>query len=45
MNQLKLGYQDIQTMPWEYVEWFYNRHTQYLIDLEKERNEAQNKFG
>jgi hypothetical protein len=45
MNHLKLGYQDIETIPWEEVEWFYNRHTQYLIDIQKEQNEKRNKFG
>ena len=44
MRQLKQGYNDIENMPWEYVEWFYNRQTQYLINLEKAKQEAQNKF-
>ncbi|MGN1393981.1 MAG: hypothetical protein ACI4V7_08145 [Succinivibrionaceae bacterium] len=45
MYHLKLGYQDVANMPWEYVEWFYNRHTQHLIDIEQEQNEKYNKFG
>lgn len=38
MNQLHISYRDLQEMPWEYVDWFYNRHSQYLIDLEEEQN-------
>lgn len=45
MYHLKLGYHDINNIPWEYIEWFYNRHTQYLVDLEKEENEKFNRFG
>lgn len=41
MNNLKIGYNDLCNMPWEYIEWFYNRHIQYLIDQEKKRNEQQ----
>jgi len=43
MHHLRLGYQDIVNMPWEHVEWFYNRHTQYLVDLEKEQEEQNKK--
>lgn len=45
MLHLKVGYSDLQDMPWEYLDWFYNRHTQYLVDLEKEQNEPLHKFG
>lgn len=45
MYHLKLGYEDVVTMPWDYFEWFHNRHAQHLIDLEKEQKEAMNKFG
>ena len=41
MQNLHLGYNDICTMPWEYIEWFYNRHIQYLVDQEKKLNEEQ----
>lgn len=45
MYHLKLGYEDVISMPWDYFEWFHNRHSQHLIDLEKEQKEAMNKFG
>lgn len=45
MHHLKIGYNDIMEMPWEYVEWFYDRHSQYLIDLEQAQNEQINRFG
>ena len=41
INNLKIGYNDLCNMPWEYIEWFYNRHIQYLVDQEKKRNEQQ----
>jgi hypothetical protein len=41
MHHLNLGYQDICSMPWEYFEWFYNRHTQHLIDLENAKEGKQ----
>lgn len=39
MRQLNLGYKDLESMPWEYFEWFHDRQVQYLIDLEKEQGE------
>ena len=39
MNNLKIDYNSIQSMPWEYFEWFYNRHLQFLIDLENKKQE------
>lgn len=39
MHNLKLSYTDICEMPWEYIEWFYNRHIQYIVDKEKKQNE------
>ena len=45
MDHLKLGYLDIQSMPWEYFDWIYRRHMQYLIDEEQKRNEQYNMFG
>ena len=44
MRHLKLGYHDIDEMPWEYIEWLYNRHSQFLIDEQKKRDEQNNKF-
>lgn len=46
MQQLKLGYNDIKNMPWEYVEWFYDRQCKHLIDKEQEaqRQGQQGKF-
>ena len=41
MYQLKLGYNDICSMPWEYVEWFYNRQIQQLVDLEQAQEKAK----
>ena len=38
MHNLNLGYTDIESMPFEHLEWYYQRHLQYLIDLEKEQN-------
>ena len=45
MYHLKLGFNDIQSMPWDELEWFYNRHNQHLIDMEREQNEANGVFG
>jgi hypothetical protein len=45
MHHLNLGYNDIESMPWEYFDWFYDRHLQHLIDEDKKRNEQENKFG
>lgn len=47
MQQLKLGYNDIKTMPWEYVEWFYDRQCKHLIDKEQAQQQGQRagKFG
>ena len=45
MYLLKLGFNDIQSMPWDELEWFYNRHNQHLIDMEREQNEANGIFG
>lgn len=45
MDHLKFGYGDLQNTPWEFVEWFYRRHTQYLIEQDQKRNEQFNKFG
>ena len=41
MRNLNLGYQDLQSMPWEYQEWFYNRHLQFLIDQEQAMNQQR----
>lgn len=37
-----MDYETIVTMPWETVDWLYNRHVQTLIDQQKQQ-EAQNK--
>lgn len=44
MHNLNLGYQDIQTMPWEFIEWFYNKHVQYLVDKQKASQEQRGHF-
>ena len=38
MYNLKMSYQDIQQMPWEYLDWIYKRHIQFLVDREQEMN-------
>lgn len=35
-----MGYEDLMKMPWETLDWIYNRHVQELIDLQKKKNEA-----
>lgn len=40
-----MGYNDIKEMPWEFVDWFYNRHIQSLVDKKKARDEQNNHFG
>jgi len=44
MDRLHVSFMDICNMPFDQFEWFYNRHNQHLIDLQKERDEQQNKF-
>jgi len=45
MANLHMGYNDIKEMPWEFVDWFYNRHIQDLVDKKKARDEQNNHFG
>ena len=45
MDNLHLGYNDLQSMPWEFVDWYYNRHIQHLVDKRKAREEQNNHFG
>jgi len=40
-----MGFNDIQTIPWDELEWLYHRHTQHLIDLEQQQNEQNGVFG
>lgn len=35
MKELHLSYQDLQTMPMEYIEWFQDRQIQYIVDENK----------
>ncbi len=37
-----MSYDDIVNMPWETVDWLYNRHVQQLIEMQKQQ-EDQNK--
>lgn len=41
MRNLGISYQDLQQMPWEYQEWFYNRQLQFFIDQEQEMNKQR----
>ena len=45
MDNLHLGYNDLQSMPWEFVDWYYNRHIQHLVDKRKAVEEQNNHFG
>lgn len=45
MHHLGLGYNDIESMPWEYFNWFYERHAQHLIDLQEQQNQQQISLG
>ena len=45
MYHLKLGFNDIQSIPWDELDWLYNRHNQHLIELEQQQNEANGVFG
>ena len=42
MYHLHIGYNDIENMSWEYVEWFYNRQVQEIIDKTKEMEQYTN---
>ena len=45
MCNLNLSYQDTNEMPWEYLDWFYSRHVQHLVDKQKAIDELNNKFN
>ena len=40
MTQLNLGYSEIENMPFEFVEWFYKRKAQDIIDQQESRNKG-----
>lgn len=35
MTQLNLGYSEIENMPFEFVEWFYKRKVQDLVNQQE----------
>jgi len=37
--QLHMDYETIVNMPWETVDWLYNRHVQQLIEMQKQQEE------
>lgn len=39
MSQLNMHYGELIETPWEVIEWLYARHLQYLIDVQKQKNE------
>ena len=41
---MHLTYLDIQAMPWEYLDWFYDRQVQEIVNLEKKRAEKNHKY-
>lgn len=42
---LKLSFTDIQNIPWDELDWLYNRHNQHLIELEQKQNAENGVFG
>jgi predicted protein tyrosine phosphatase len=42
MRHLNLGFNDIESMPWDQFEWFHDRHVQHLIDLQKKQQMDNN---
>lgn len=42
---LKLSFTDIQNIPWDELDWLYNRHNQHLIELEQKQNAENGIFG
>ena len=37
-----MDYESLMNTPWEVIEWLYNRHLQFLIDQQKEKNKQFN---
>jgi hypothetical protein len=37
MKEIGISYSDLESMPIEYIEWFYDREVQHKIDLEEQR--------
>lgn len=44
VSQLNMRYEELMQTPWEVIEWLYARHLQHLVDIQKQRNESNNKF-
>jgi hypothetical protein len=40
MKELNLSFIDLESMPMEYIEWFYDRQLKYKMDLQKNNNKA-----
>lgn len=36
-----MSYRDLQEIPWEYLEWLYNRQIQFLVDQEQAMNQQR----
>lgn len=41
MTHLKLGYSDLENMPIEELDWFYERELKEIIDRQKEQRQMQ----
>lgn len=39
-----MDYDALMNSPWETIEWLYSRHTQQLVDLQKEQQKGTNNF-
>jgi hypothetical protein len=37
MKEIGMSYNDLENMPMEYLEWFYDRELQHKIDLEEKK--------
>ena len=44
MHHMHMSYGDIQEMPWEYLDWFYDRQIQELAELKKKQAEKNHQY-